>query len=56
MYRLAGHGFSKMQAAASVNTGPMEVFPSSDYYIVAPVARLYETAVIRTHTPNRVNR
>jgi hypothetical protein len=48
--------FSKMQAAASVNTGLVEVFRSSDCCIVAPLARLYEMAVNRTRTPSRVNR
>jgi hypothetical protein len=46
--------FSKMQAAASVNTGLVEVF--RDCCIVAPLARLYEMAVNRTRTPSRVNR
>jgi hypothetical protein len=45
-----------MQVAASANTGLVEVFRGSDDCIVAPVARLYEMAVIRTHTPNRVTR
>ena len=45
-----------MQAVASTNTGLVEVFRSSDYCIVAPVAHLYEMAVIRTYTHNRVNR
>ena len=43
-----------MQAAANVNTGLVEVFRSSDYCIVAAVTHLYELAVIRTHSPNRV--
>jgi len=33
--------FSKMQAAANVNTGLVEVFRSSDYCIVAPVTHLH---------------
>jgi len=45
-----------MQHAAGVNDGLVEVFRSSDYCVVAPVARLCEMAVIRTHAPNRVNR
>jgi hypothetical protein len=52
----AGIPFSKMQPAANVNTGLVEVFRSSDYRIVAPVTRLYQLAVIRTNSPNRVNR
>ena len=50
----AGYRFSKMQAVANVNTGLVEVFRSSDYCIVAAVTLVYELAVIRTHSPNRV--
>jgi len=42
-----------MHVAASVNTGLVEVFRSSDSCIVAPVARLYGLAVIRTHSQSR---
>ena len=45
-----------MQAAASVNTGLVEVFRSSDYCIVAPVAWLDEMAKIRTNKPDHENR
>ena len=50
----AGYRFSKMQAVANVNTGLVEVCRSSDYCIVAAVTLVYELAVIRTHSPNRV--
>jgi hypothetical protein len=48
--------FKKMQAATSVNTGLVGVFRRSDCCIVAPVARLYKIAVIRTRMSSRVDR